>query len=174
MGEWHYRCLPFLNNYHDSFLADAIHRSGTQINWQTGTPEKMWNLYYKKILIRLVHLHILTMRIHQSLHHYRGSLSQLLNHFFDFWRVMSICNWMSFSLSKTMTADRVYTRWKMKLFIICKWCISSLLHFFKAYALSSILIWAKTYDENSRSHEMDREDDREHHDNVKSFDLSAH
>ena len=62
----------------------------------------------------------------------------------------------------------------MKLFIICEWCFSSLLFFFDAYALSFILIWAKIYDENSRRHEMDREDDRERHDNVKSFDLSLH
>ena len=30
------------------------------------------------------------------------------------------------------------------------------------------------YDENSRRHEMDREDDRERHNNVESLDLSIH
>ena len=47
---------------------------------------------------------------------------------------MSICNWNLFSLLKTMTADG------------CKWCISSLLHFFKAHALSFIVIRTKIYD----------------------------
>ena len=113
------------------------------------------------------------MRTHQSLHNYPGSLLQLLSHFFDFWRFMSICNWILFSLSMTMRADRVYMSSYDELSVLKNETFYNMqmMYFFIA---PFILVWTKIYDENSRRHEMDRDDDSERHDNVESFDLSIH
>ena len=81
--KWNNRCPYFFLSISWPVVPDAIHWSETKINYQTGMTVKILYLYYKIILIRPVHLHIFTIRIHQSLHYCRVSSLHFLDHIFS-------------------------------------------------------------------------------------------